>query len=50
MFTKMPIVFSSDININLKSLKLGAYYIFASIKFPDGKITDLSDIVPHPII
>jgi hypothetical protein len=45
----MPIVFSSDININLKSLKLGVYYIFVSMKFADSEIIVLSDIVPYLI-
>jgi hypothetical protein len=49
-FIEILIVFSSDININLKSLKLDMYYIFASIKFADNKIVDLSDIIPYLII
>jgi hypothetical protein len=44
-FTKILIIFSSNININLKYLKLGAYYIFASIKVPDNKIIVLSDLI-----
>jgi hypothetical protein len=46
----MLIIFSFNININLKSLKLDIYYIFAIMKFPDGKIIISSDIVPHLII
>jgi hypothetical protein len=44
-FTEIPLVFSSDTKINLKSLKLGAYYIFDNMKFPDSEVGNLSEIV-----